>query len=719
MTLTADKAPPHSPRASTDHGQRRGRTDLDHRGGLRLAGTTRRRASHRDVPTSSPASTAPGQHPGARTFVGEANGRRPTPTATPCLLPRCRRSRYGPGQIFTATVDYGVSNTSVFSAPRRPRARPADAATAIPGETIAPGQQFTCAEPSGERPCRPAGWPTVRGWTSLAYHLTSTLGLYESGGSFHTNLLGGGEQRWVQGSGEGWYYILPSGALRLERLRAWNGTLMLRELDPELQRQPQPAGQRQARPGAGDCKHLRLVFDDQAKRRASYRCASFVTCDCQRRLQHGTAKRSSSPWPHPPCLRSGDCAPSSKSRIRRRKGTGSARTGRRDTTCSTAAPACRPATSSPSPKRDELIPGRRELHLETLVHCRPPGAAAASAASLLLRLEASPCAVNLGATTNRLEAQACCICSIGTIKGGARGADQRRRSSALVLAKPRVGVDVDSRGDLPGPSRSTAIMLITITSQGAANAVPQRTVPQCTGCSRCPPRRPPAFVKSDPRRRRGAGWARTRRRATTCSTAAPACPAGDTVTIAGQASSLYLDDELHRPFVHCRPPRGRWPHRRRLVLRLERFTVAVNLSDNQSHGLELYLLDWDNKGARARVQISDAKTGRCVLAAASALLVPAGTYLDFTASGNGLISDHQPRCGQCAVLNGVFADPVVTHESSGHGWRGHGSRGWWAAKLDRSFLRRLHGSRSQQFNFQPAPRRAARRHQARSRSAFD
>src|SRR5262249_957617 len=59
----------------------------------------------------------------------------------------------------------------------------------------------------------PAGLPLTYSAIvdSLAYHLKSTLGLYTAG-NYYTNVYGGGEQ-WVQGSGGGWDYILPRGAL--------------------------------------------------------------------------------------------------------------------------------------------------------------------------------------------------------------------------------------------------------------------------------------------------------------------------------------------------------------------------------------------------------------------------------------------------------------------------------------------------------------------------
>jgi hypothetical protein len=161
----------------------------------------------------SPASTAPASIQGL-TFVGQANVMADANgnalfTAT---LPKV----YATGQIFTATVDYAVANTSVFSNALAVPVLGPPTLAAIPGQTVAPGRQFALNLQGSD----PAGLPLSYTATvdSLAYHLKSTLGLQESGGSFHANLLGGGE-KWVQGNGGGWYYILPSGALY-----AWSGS---------------------------------------------------------------------------------------------------------------------------------------------------------------------------------------------------------------------------------------------------------------------------------------------------------------------------------------------------------------------------------------------------------------------------------------------------------------------------------------------------------------
>src|SRR5262249_333593 len=79
----------------------------------------------------------------------------------------------------------------------------------IASQTVVAGQSLTLTLQGSD----PNGLPLTYSATvdSLAYHLKSTLGLYEAAAGFYTNASKGGEQ-WVQGSGGTWYYILPSGA---------------------------------------------------------------------------------------------------------------------------------------------------------------------------------------------------------------------------------------------------------------------------------------------------------------------------------------------------------------------------------------------------------------------------------------------------------------------------------------------------------------------------
>jgi glucose/arabinose dehydrogenase len=84
------------------------------------------------------------------------------------------------------------------------------------------------------------------------------------------------------------------------------------------------------------------------------------------------------------------------------------------------------------------------------------------------------------------------------------------------------------------------------------------------------------------------------------------------------------------------------------------FTVGVNLGDGQTHNLELYFLDWDNKGRGEQVQLSDASTGQ-VLDTRTIASFTNGVYLDWTVSGNLVITITR-QAGANAVLNGLFLD---------------------------------------------------------------
>ena len=87
------------------------------------------------------------------------------------------------------------------------------------------------------------------------------------------------------------------------------------------------------------------------------------------------------------------------------------------------------------------------------------------------------------------------------------------------------------------------------------------------------------------------------------------------------------------------------------------FTVDVNLADGQAHDLELYFLDWDNKGRSEQVQISDAGTGD-VLDTETISSFTSGVYLDWKVSGNLVITITR-QAGANAVLNGLFLDPTA------------------------------------------------------------
>ena len=88
------------------------------------------------------------------------------------------------------------------------------------------------------------------------------------------------------------------------------------------------------------------------------------------------------------------------------------------------------------------------------------------------------------------------------------------------------------------------------------------------------------------------------------------------------------------------------------------FEVDVNLRDGQVHGLELYLLDWDNAGRAEQVKISDARTG-AILSTQSVSSFQSGLYLDYAVSGHVRITITN-QGGPGVILNGLFLDPDPT-----------------------------------------------------------
>ena len=89
------------------------------------------------------------------------------------------------------------------------------------------------------------------------------------------------------------------------------------------------------------------------------------------------------------------------------------------------------------------------------------------------------------------------------------------------------------------------------------------------------------------------------------------------------------------------------------------FTVDVDVTNGQSYNLELYVLDYNGGNGRSeKVQLSNAGTGT-VLNTESVSAFSGGDYLDYTISGNVLITITR-TAGANAVLNGLFFDSVAT-----------------------------------------------------------
>ena len=90
--------------------------------------------------------------------------------------------------------------------------------------------------------------------------------------------------------------------------------------------------------------------------------------------------------------------------------------------------------------------------------------------------------------------------------------------------------------------------------------------------------------------------------------------------------------------------------------RVTSFTVDVDLTDGQSHDLELYLLDYDSTSRSEKIVLSDANT-HAVLSTESVSSFSGGVYVNYTISGNVLITITKTG-GANAVLSGLFFDAV-------------------------------------------------------------
>ena len=125
-------------------------------------------------------------------------------------------------------------------------------------------------------------------------------------------------------------------------------------------------------------------------------------------------------------------------------------------------------------------------------------------------------------------------------------------------------------------------------------------------------------------------------------------PSFDTVTTAGEATYTWTS--------HLQDPRAlQVPGSSNRVAAVwysaTSFTVDVDLTDGQTHDLELYFDDWDSKGRAERVQISTASG--TVLSTETISSFTNGVYLDWKVSGN-LVITITDTAGTNAVLNGVF-----------------------------------------------------------------
>ena len=132
-------------------------------------------------------------------------------------------------------------------------------------------------------------------------------------------------------------------------------------------------------------------------------------------------------------------------------------------------------------------------------------------------------------------------------------------------------------------------------------------------------------------------------------------PSYDTVTPSGQASYTWAANSTDPRALQNAGGSGRiaacW-------YSASSFTVDVNLTDGQTHDLELYFLDWDSTARGETVQISNASTG-AVLNTETVTSFHSGVYLDWAVSGNVDITVTR-QAGANAVLSGLFFDPPPT-----------------------------------------------------------
>jgi uncharacterized protein (DUF2141 family) len=86
------------------------------------------------------------------------------------------------------------------------------------------------------------------------------------------------------------------------------------------------------------------------------------------------------------------------------------------------------------------------------------------------------------------------------------------------------------------------------------------------------------------------------------------------------------------------------------------FTLDVNLTDQNAHNVELYMLDWDGAGPRSeQVQILDAGTG-AVLDNRTLSSFTGGEYMIWTLKGHVLIQVTNEVAETNAVVSGLFFD---------------------------------------------------------------
>jgi len=84
------------------------------------------------------------------------------------------------------------------------------------------------------------------------------------------------------------------------------------------------------------------------------------------------------------------------------------------------------------------------------------------------------------------------------------------------------------------------------------------------------------------------------------------------------------------------------------------YTMDVNLTDQNTHTVALYMLNWDNTSQRAQtVQVLDAGSG-AVLDSRTVSSFSGGQYLVWNLTGHVVIQVTNNVAGSNAVVNGLF-----------------------------------------------------------------
>ena len=101
-------------------------------------------------------------------------------------------------------------------------------------------------------------------------------------------------------------------------------------------------------------------------------------------------------------------------------------------------------------------------------------------------------------------------------------------------------------------------------------------------------------------------------------------------------------------------------------------TVNVNLTDDQLHQVEIYMVDWDHLGRQQIVQVSSADTG-AILDTRTVSNFEDGQWLVWNLQGHVKISITSDVPGMSAVISGLLLDPANTLRPGSSG-QSHGGR---------------------------------------------